>query len=217
MVSVVYLHGFRSSPSSPKVNFFREKAEKEGIQFYAPDLNAPDFENLTLTAMIAEFVRTLQQCDNDTIVFSSSLGTLPLLQAIDKKLPGTDKIKKTILLSPTFNFRKITTALEEGEDYFHTWEKDDYKEFQHFAYQHKAKLKYDFVRDMDNYDTESIRLSRPVIVFHGEQDEIVPVKDVEEFLSRQENIRFYRIEGGDHVLLAHLDFIWEKSREFILA
>ena len=43
MTSILYLHGFLSSPESNKVRVFRA-ASPEGVRVFAPDLNVPPLE-----------------------------------------------------------------------------------------------------------------------------------------------------------------------------
>ena len=50
MTSILYLHGFLSSPESNKVRVFRA-ASPEGVRVFAPDLNVPPLEADSLTVV----------------------------------------------------------------------------------------------------------------------------------------------------------------------
>ena len=57
MRTILYLHGFASSPEGRKVSILRETLGPEGYRVVAPDLNRPSFEKLDFDAMVAEAVR----------------------------------------------------------------------------------------------------------------------------------------------------------------
>lgn len=215
MTSVICLHGFRSGPSSIKNIFLKQKLVENGFQVFVPDMNYPDFENMTVTSMIEKLVQVLQDCNDDTVVIANSLGTLPLLNAINLNKAGTDKIKKIILLSPTFDAKKNRSLPQPQELFFTQWQEKGYEEFDHYAYGKKLKLKYEFIADLDQYPTDQIILDRPTMVIHSKQDEVVDIQDVKDYLRNQNNVIFYEIENSDHSLNDQLDFIWENIRKFI--
>ncbi|HEX3581368.1 MAG TPA: YqiA/YcfP family alpha/beta fold hydrolase, partial [Thermoanaerobaculia bacterium] len=50
--SVLYLHGFASSPASAKITTLRPLLEPHGIELDTPDLNVPSFAELDWNAMV---------------------------------------------------------------------------------------------------------------------------------------------------------------------
>ncbi|MFQ3568468.1 MAG: YqiA/YcfP family alpha/beta fold hydrolase, partial [Aggregatilineales bacterium] len=62
MTSIVYLHGFASSPGSQKAQTIQGRFAALGVPVSIPDLNVPSFERLTLTAMIDETARAIANC-----------------------------------------------------------------------------------------------------------------------------------------------------------
>ena len=95
----LYLHGFASSPRSGKAVYLRERFAQRGIALDIPDLNLPDFEHLTLTAMLAEAERRLPE--RDATVWGSSLGGY-LATLLAHRHP--ERVARLILLAPAFEF-----------------------------------------------------------------------------------------------------------------
>ncbi len=56
MLSVLYCHGFASSPLSAKVTSLRPLLEPHRIELNVPDLNVPSFERLDFDAVVAHAV-----------------------------------------------------------------------------------------------------------------------------------------------------------------
>ncbi len=52
MTSVLYFHGFASSPASAKITALRPLLAPSGIELHAPDLNVPSFEKLDFDAVV---------------------------------------------------------------------------------------------------------------------------------------------------------------------
>jgi uncharacterized protein len=81
MQTVIYLHGFASSPASKKATLFRTPMEAHGVRYLVPDLNVPDFEHLTLTAMLERVAETIRDIPDDGPLYlvGSSMGALVAL------------------------------------------------------------------------------------------------------------------------------------------
>jgi hypothetical protein len=58
--------------------------------------------------------------------------------------------------------------------------------------------------------------SQPALVFHGIQDNIVPIAASEQWACGKANVRVVALASG-HELLDVLEEIWEGSREFLTA
>lgn len=75
MISVLYFHGFASSPASAKITALRPLLEPHGIVLDTPDLNIPSFEKLDLDAVIAHAVDRARSTEPCAMV-GSSLGAI---------------------------------------------------------------------------------------------------------------------------------------------
>jgi predicted esterase YcpF (UPF0227 family) len=75
MRSVLYFHGFASSPASAKITALRPLLEPHGIELHAPDLNVPSFERLDFDAVVEHAVSEARRVPPRALV-GSSLGAL---------------------------------------------------------------------------------------------------------------------------------------------
>ena len=66
------------------------------------------------------------------------------------------------------------------------------------GFERKIMLRYEFYEDLLRYDPMACGYARPMIVFHGDNDDVVPYKDVYEFCAKHENTKLITIKGADH-------------------
>src|SRR4051812_34095931 len=94
----VYFHGFASSPRSRKAQTFRSALEGIGIQMEIPELDAGDFEHLTITSQL-RIAEALLRGEEVCLIGSSMGGYLAALYA--SRHP---EVSRLILLAPAFSF-----------------------------------------------------------------------------------------------------------------
>src|SRR5712691_2994048 len=94
MPSVLYLHGFASSPNSEKVRGIRSLLEARGIEINAPDLNVPSFEELDFDAMVRQAIAAGRRRPPAAVV-GSSLGAVVALEVVRSAIP-----KPLVLIAP---------------------------------------------------------------------------------------------------------------------
>src|SRR5436190_23658133 len=58
-MTVLYFHGFASSPNSQKIESLRALLEPLGVELNTPDLNVPSFEKLDFDAMVERAIGAL--------------------------------------------------------------------------------------------------------------------------------------------------------------
>ena len=85
MTSVLYFHGFASSPASAKITALRPLLEPHGIELNAPDLNVPSFERLDFDAVVAHALDRGRHTPPRAMV-GSSLGALVALAVAKRGL-----------------------------------------------------------------------------------------------------------------------------------
>src|SRR5258705_8536985 len=78
MTSVLYFHGFASSPMSAKITALRPLLAPSGIELNAPDLNVPSFEQLDFDRVVDHAVEEARRLPPAAMV-GSSLGALVAL------------------------------------------------------------------------------------------------------------------------------------------
>jgi pimeloyl-ACP methyl ester carboxylesterase len=211
-LSIIYLHGFASGPKSSKAVYFARELSALGIQILVPDLNAPDFEHLTLTSQLEITRRTLDQIPKERriVMIGSSMGGLIATLVA----PETKNLAGLILLAPGFGLNKRWTSLL-GEDALAAWKKNGHAEVFNFAAGKKLPLHYGFFDDISKYETEELRVNVPTLIFHGKADDTVPIFESEAFARRNQNYAKLHTIDDDHQLLSSLEYMWISSKEFL--
>ena len=98
MSTVLYLHGFASSPRGRKVEALEKIFAPEGVAIDAPDLNTPSFARLDFDAMVERARESARDRPPDAVA-GSSLGALVAL-ALSRHLPAVP----LVLIAPDLGF-----------------------------------------------------------------------------------------------------------------
>jgi predicted esterase YcpF (UPF0227 family) len=77
--TVLYLHGFASSPAGRKIALLREALPADEFRVVAPDLNRPSFEKLDFREIVGAAVRAAE-AEPPAVVVGSSLGAMVALE-----------------------------------------------------------------------------------------------------------------------------------------
>ena len=202
--TVLYLHGFASSPQGRKVGLLRERLEPGGFRLAAPDLNRPSFERLDFDAMVETAVAEAKAAP-PAVVVGSSLGALVALEAARQGVAAP-----LVLIAPALGFAaRWTEELPEKEmiPFFH-----------HGAGEEKPIHRAFFER-MARVDSDREPPVSRVSVIMGRKDESVPYELVEDVWCRwvaskklPGGSRFVEIPDGDHGLVEHVDAIAEEIK-----
>jgi pimeloyl-ACP methyl ester carboxylesterase len=211
-LSVIYLHGFASGPKSSKAVYFARELSALGVQTIIPDLNAPDFEHLTLTSQLEVTRRAIDQIPTirRIVLIGSSMGGL----VATLTAPDTKNLAGLILLAPGFGLNKRWTSLL-GEEALSSWKKNGSAEVFNYAAGKKLPLHYDFFDDINKYETDELTVSVPTLIFHGKADDTVPISESEVFAKRNQDYVQLRTMDDDHQLLSSLEHMWMSSKEFL--
>jgi pimeloyl-ACP methyl ester carboxylesterase len=207
MWNVVYCHGFASSPQSKKANLFRGPLEALGVRYYVPDLNQPSFQQLTLTAML-ETVDALMQTldDRPTLIVGSSMGGLVALHYCDRyRHTSARKVKKAVLLAPAFDFM-ANRDRTEGPGWEERWRAAGQMPFFNYATGQPEYVHYGLVEDIKQYDSWSVQLDIPVLIYHGIHDDVVDPGQSERYHREHNGVTLALLES-DHQLLDQTDVI----------
>jgi uncharacterized protein len=202
--TVLYLHGFASSPRGRKVALLREALEPEGYRIVSPDLNRPSFEKLDFEAMVTEAVRAAR-AEEPVVVVGSSLGALVALAAAREGVSAP-----LVLVAPALGFgSRWIAGLAPG----------DPVRFFHHGHGRELEVHRSFFEGMARLEVDREPPRQSVVVIMGERDESVPFKGVAATWRRWESTgrlapgsRFVSIADGDHGLLGFADQIAEAIR-----
>ena len=194
MTSLVYLHGFSSSPRGNKGTFVRLWAEQHGLPFHAPDLNLPTFETLTLTAQVEAVEALLRSLPASPVLVGSSLGGF-IATAVAHRGAA---LQSLLLLAPAIHFarRRMTSPVWVGYR-----ERGEMEVF-HFGEGKPLHLGPELLRDLPNWlDDDTWRIEVPTVILHGRADEAVPMAESEAYRDRNPGAVLHVLED-DHGLLA---------------
>ncbi len=217
--SVIYAHGFASSPGGAKAEFFRDRLAERGILLRVPDLNVPDFEHLTLTAAIGRLAEEIAACPPGPVyLIGSSLGAAISLHCLDRSLsaPGGaigSRVAKVVFLAPALNLALLWLHRLGGKGLAH-WQSEGMLPVYHYGFAEERPLHFGFFEDLGHYNSDAVQISVPVLAFHGLHDEAIDCHQSVRWAEGRPNVDLRLIEG-DHGLIGQLEEIWPAIAGFL--
>ncbi|MBA4074472.1 MAG: hypothetical protein C0508_05465 [Cyanobacteria bacterium PR.023] len=215
-VNFLYLHGFASSPQSRKARFFKEKIEQNGWHCLVPDLNVPSFAALSLSAQIDLGLELINDLDESPLVIvGSSMGGLlaALLEQELRQQRAPTKLQTIVLLAPGFGITKRWPQII-GEQGMQSWRETGFRQFFHYAANKELPLHFAFAKDLEQYKTDNFEINIPTIVFHGIDDQTVPIEHARQFAQLNPAAALVELDDG-HELANSLDLIWLQTCDFL--
>jgi predicted esterase YcpF (UPF0227 family) len=201
-MSVLYLHGFASSPGSTKIALLRQHVEPE-LPLVTPDLNVPSFERLDFEAAVAHAHAAGVACGARAIV-GSSLGALMALAVARRGLA-----LPLLLIAPAVGFgERWRSKLPDG---------DPIMVFNH-ARGAETPIHRAFFLQMAHVDADRDSPPTRTIAIMGTNDESVPYEQVARVWASwtpPAGSELISIPGGDHGLTAHVDVIEGALRRLV--
>jgi predicted esterase YcpF (UPF0227 family) len=195
MTSVLYFHGFASSPASAKITALRPLVEPHGIELNTPDLNAPSFERLDWNAIVAHAVSEARLTPPKAMA-GSSLGALVAL-AVAKSGIHVPLVLIAPALGVAHRWQERLPATDPVKVFNHALGTD--------AWIHRA-----FFEQMATLHIDDEPPPVPVTAIMGKLDETVPFDMVRAAWDRWDMkppSKFIEIADGDHGLVAHTELI----------
>lgn len=203
MKSVLYFHGFASSPASAKIALLRPLLDPHEIDLNTPDLNAPSFERLDWNAMIERALAAARERPPRAIV-GSSLGSLVALEVVRRGV-----VAPLVLIAPALGIAdRWKTKLPPG---------DPIVTFNH-ARGENAPIHRAFFEQMFDVRIDEEPPASRVVAIMGRNDETVPFDRVAATWKQWESrglalgSKFIEIADGDHGLTKYADVI---AREIV--
>jgi uncharacterized protein len=207
MTPVVYLHGFASSPSSSKAQFFRRKFAAAGVPMEIPQLDEGRFENLTISGQLEVIERAVGE--RPAILTGSSLGGyLAALYAARH----AEQIECLVLLAPAFQFPRRWRERYSPEEWAR-WQREGSASVFHYGDGRERRLGYQFIEDAAQYEDEP-SFSQPALILHGIRDNVVPASISAAYAQQHSNARLVLLESG-HELTDVLDPMWVLISDFL--
>jgi surfactin synthase thioesterase subunit len=205
MKSVLYFHGFASSPASAKITALRPLLEPHGIVLNAPDLNVPSFEQLDFDAVVEHALECGREMPPRAVA-GSSLGALVALSVAKR---GLDL--PLVLIAPALGVaQRWQTRIPDG---------DPVTVFNH-ARNGDAPIHRAFFLQMAGLHVDDDPPPSRVTAIMGRQDETVPFHVVEETWQSWETSgrlaagsKLIVLDDGDHGLVSHTELIAREIME----
>jgi len=211
VLNFLYLHGFASSPASRKAKFFQGKIEGESWRYIAPDLNVPTFEQLSMASQIELAQASAGQFGpGPLILVGSSMGGL-LAALLEGKIAN---VAALILLAPGFGITRRWPQIIGGEG-MDAWQETGARQFFHYGANAEKALHFTFTHELQKIQTENFQVNTPTIVFHGVNDETVPLEHSKVFAAANEKLVELVQLNDNHELAQALDQIWHDSMTFL--
>lgn len=211
--NVIYLHGFASSPASTKAREFATRFAEKGITLRVPDLNVPDFEHLTLTAMLRRVAEEVRDCPPGPVyLMGSSMGGLTALHFFDvfRGTEGT-RVEKMLLMAPAFDF--LDNRKRQDANMLSSWREQGEMAFYNYAHNREMRVHYGLIEDIATYDSYTVPIDIPILIYHGRQDESVDFDQSVRFAADRPNVDL-RLVDSDHQLTDQVDTIWLDTLHF---
>ena len=204
-----YLHGFLSGPGSTKGEFLSGKFSDSGRDLLRPDLNAGDFENLTISNQLGVVQQQIRSAKEKIVLIGSSLGSFIAALAAE----NIPQVEKLILIAPALDFvnRYFKSLTPEK---LTRWKENGYITLYHYHYKIEKRLGYRMVEDAKKYQNLQLTRTLDTLIFHGVYDEAVPYQVSIEHLQRNSNSRLV-LFNSDHGLLDQLDTMWRYIADFL--
>lgn len=204
-MSVIYLHGFASSPASGKASFLAAQYAAQGVAFQAPDLNLPDFSTLTVTRMLDQTGALIEAAKTPVTLIGSSLGGFVAVHAAAR---WPDRVERLVLMAPALDFSDEGLSGPGGANVT-DWRRDGSLVVFHHSYGRMLPIHYELYADARRYDAASVALPMPVTIFQGRHDTAVDPASVERWASGRANVTLHMLDD-DHQLSNSRDFIWSE-------
>jgi uncharacterized protein len=208
----LYLHGFASGANSRKANFFTDRYAQQGMQLVVPDFNAGGFTDFTISRQLAQAASYLTD-EPVTLIGSSLGGWVSLLLA--EKYP---QIERLILLAPALGFpQPWLSRLDPAA--LQTWQTEGFWPVYHYIKKQQIPLAYNFVLDAQQYLQTEFQRSLPTLIFHGINDEVVPIELSREYArgrspkaqAERSMVTLHELDS-DHGLGNVLPQIWQEMQ-----
>ena len=184
-----------------------------------PDLNVPSFAALSLSAQIdlgLELINDLNETnDSPLVIVGSSMGGLlaALLEQELRQQRAATKIQAIVLLAPGFGITKRWPQII-GEQGMQSWRETGFRPFFHYAANQELPLHFAFARELEQYKTDNFEINIPTIVFHGIDDQTVPIEHARQFAQLNPAAALVELDDG-HELANSLDLIWLQTCDFL--
>lgn len=201
----LYLHGFASSPASHKAQYFAQRFQELNLSLFVPDLNQDDFRHLTLSRQLDQINNWLKASPQPTTIIGSSFGGLTAAWLAESNL----QVQNLILLAPAFNLLDYWLP-KLPADTLKNWSQNGHLPVYHYGEKQTLLLNYEFVTDLQSYDTQRLQRPIPTLILHGTNDETVPLAASDRYAKSRSWVTLTAF-NSDHTLANVLPDLWLQT------
>jgi pimeloyl-ACP methyl ester carboxylesterase len=209
-IDVIYLHGFASSPSSKKAAFFNNQFNQLSIPLTIPDLQAGNFENLTISSQI-NIVQNIMSSrpGRKFVLIGSSMGGYLAAHLAQINL----QVVALYLMAPGFNFleRWRKSLINSSSDLN---DLPEYIEVFHYGVDKNVRLKTNIFKDAELWEEKSLSREIPTRIVHGLHDDTVCIEVSREFVKNHTWCSLEELDS-DHSLISHVKWIVKDCQYFL--
>ncbi len=213
--SVIYLHGFASSPDSSKAHRFAAELDARGVAYSCPDFNEPVFETLTVTRMLDQTAAAIAGAPAGPVALvGSSLGAFVAVHAaVSDARSAHPRVDRLVLMAPALDFggNRLRRLGEHGID---EWRRAGTLRVFHYAHHAERDVGYALYEDAARYDAFAVNLGLPALVFQGVRDASVDPSMVQRWARARSTVDL-RLLDDEHQLTHSIETIWQASAEFL--
>jgi pimeloyl-ACP methyl ester carboxylesterase len=221
---VYYIHGFASSARSSKAEYFSGRLREQGVEFLCPDFNQPDFSTLTVSRMIGRVEQDLARLPSGPVALvGSSLGGLVAYHAAARQSQARRerraesappaRIDRLVLLAPALDFCRGDSGRFD-QAMLEQWRATNSWEVFHHGDQVTRPIHFGLYEDAVQYDSFSVVVPVPALIFQGLADTVVSPDMVRRFSGPRPHVSL-RLLADDHRLASSMDIIWQETRAFL--
>lgn len=219
----LYAHGFGSTQSGEKADFFRERARAAGIPFCSFDFqghgeSGGSMHELTFTRNLDDLARVHDLLSDlglgSVVLIGSSMGAATALWHAARR-PG--QVLASLLIAPAVGMGR---GLERwaGEEGLERWRREGTIRYSSPIVE--ADLGWELIADLRRFDLEvlSAAYRTPTLVLQGKLDDTVDYLEVTRFVARSPGglFRLRLFEDGDHRLTGRKEELWDEMRSFLV-
>lgn len=216
--SAIFLPGFGSVRRGEKATRFGTALPRDGIRFLSLDFQGlgdseGHFGSLTLRRQISDYrsARDHMLARERHIVIGSSMGGLVgAMAAAD----DPEHVAGLVLIAPAFGFRERFEK-RLGAQALAYWERTNRLDYKGEGFQ--VALEFQLLKEAREIDELALvrSLRQPVLLFHGDQDQSVPIEESDKIAAEiRSPLEYVRFAGGSHRLENHIDEMTAAIRAF---
>ena len=206
--SILYLHGFASSPDSYKGRAYEAHFSGRGWPLRRLDLRLPNRDQLRVSAMI-DHVASEAEIAKEVVIIGSSLGGLVAAHVAARR----PEVTALVLMAPAFRFAARWPE-RLGPERMARWRDGEPLETEDHAGGPPLMVDYGFYEDAVVVDARFPVIDVPTLVFHGEGDDTVDVAGSRAFVQQASHARLVELDDG-HTLVDSLPLMLEQAEAFL--